>query len=107
MIGLNERIAIALRKLLELRRKEISQIQLDMTRAIRIKLDSAGLGLQVLSGKLDALSPLKVLERGYSITQMFPSMRVIRESKELQSGDKVLIRFHSGKARCSVDETED
>ncbi len=107
LIGLNERIAIALRKLLELRRKEISQIQLDMTRAIRIKLDSAGLGLQVLSGKLDALSPLKVLERGYSITQMFPSMRVIRESKELQSGDKVLIRFHSGKARCSVDETED
>jgi len=107
LIGLNERMAIALRKLIELRGKEVSQLQLDMTRAIRIKLDSAGLGLQALSGKLDALSPLKVLERGYSITQMLPSMRVIRESKELQSGDKVLIRFYSGKARCSVEDTED
>ncbi|HWP93915.1 MAG TPA: exodeoxyribonuclease VII large subunit [Thermodesulfobacteriota bacterium] len=107
LMGLNERMAIALRKLMELRRKDVSQLQHDITRSIRIKLDSAGLGLQALSGKLDALSPLKVLERGYSITQMLPSMRVIRESKELQSGDQVLIRFHSGKARCSVEETED
>ena len=107
LIVLKERMVIALRKHMELRGKEVSQIQLDMARAIRIKLDSAGLGLQALSGKLDALSPLKVLERGYSITQMLPSMRVIRESKELQSGDKVLIRFHSGKARCSVEDTED
>jgi exodeoxyribonuclease VII large subunit len=107
LMGLNERMAIALRKLMELRRKDVSQLQHDITRSIRIKLDSAGLGLQALSGKLDALSPLKVLERGYSITQMLPSMRVIRESKELQSGDQVLIRFHRGKARCSVEETED
>lgn len=104
---LKERITISLKQRIELHGRDISQMRSDMARTIKIKLEAASLELQAISGKMDALSPLKVLERGYSITHKFPSMTFIKESKELQSGDEVLIRFHSGKARCSVRDVED
>jgi exodeoxyribonuclease VII large subunit len=104
---LKERITMSLKKRVELHRRDLSQMQSDMARMIRRKLDAASLELEAISGKMDALSPLKVLERGYSIAYKLPFMTVIKGSKELQPEDEVLIRFHSGKARCSVKETED
>jgi exodeoxyribonuclease VII large subunit len=101
------RMVMALKKRIEFYEKDISRIQFDLQRAIWIKLDAATLELQALSGKMDALSPLKVLERGYSIAYKLPSMEVIKESKELKSGDEVLIKFHIGKAKCSVQDIED
>ena len=71
------------------------------------KFNVAESELQAISGKLDALSPLKVLERGYSISYKLPEMNVIRESQELKSGDRILIKFHRGRATCAVEDTED
>jgi exodeoxyribonuclease VII large subunit len=101
------RMALALGKRVEFYERDISRIQSDLKRAIQIKLDEATSELQTLSGKMDALSPLKVLERGYSIVYKLPSMEVIKESKGLKSGDEVLIRLHIGKAKCSVEDVED
>ncbi len=104
---LESRMAMALKKRIEFYEKDISRIQSDLQRAIRIKLDEAASELQTLSGKMGALSPLKVLERGYSIAYKLPSMEVIKESKGLRSGDEVLIRLHIGKVKCSVEDIED
>jgi exodeoxyribonuclease VII large subunit len=104
---LESRIAMALKKRVEFYEKDVSRIQSELQRMIQIKLDAAASELQALSGKMDALSPLKVLERGYSIAYKLPSMEVIKESKELKSGDEVLIKLHIGKARCSVEDSED
>ncbi len=104
---LKERAVMALKKWIELYQKDVSGIQSELGRTIRIKLDAAASELQGLSGKMDALSPLKVLERGYSIAHKLPSMEIIKESKGLKSGDAILIKFHIGKARCSVDDIED
>jgi len=104
---LRERTVFGLKKLVEFYTKDISRIQSELGRFIRTKLDSSILELRALSGKLDALSPLKVLERGYSITYKLPIMTVIKESKELKTGDKVSVRFHMGRARCLVEDTED
>jgi exodeoxyribonuclease VII large subunit len=104
---LRERTVFGLKRLVEFYAKDISRIQSELGRFIRIKLDSSILELRALSGKLDALSPLNVLERGYSITYKLPIMTVIKESKELKTGDKVSVRFYKGKARCLVEDTED
>lgn len=104
---LKGKIALALVNRIEIHAREIDQMQSDMTRLFRIKYDNALSETSALAGKLDALSPLKVLDRGYSITYKIPSMKVVKDSKELRSGDNVLINFNSGKARCSVTETED
>jgi exodeoxyribonuclease VII large subunit len=101
------RMVTVLKKRIEFYEKDISRIRPELQRVVQIKLDAAASELQALSGKMDALSPLKVLERGYSIAYKLPSLEVIRASKELKSSDEVLIKFHIGKARCLVEDIED
>ena len=50
--------------------------------------------------KLDALSPLKTLTRGYSIAEQ--NNKIIKSVKELNSGDKIDIRFIDGKRKAEV-----
>ncbi len=45
---------------------------------------------------LDQLSPLRVLERGYSITQHLDSGKVITHSQQVSAGDKILTRLRQG-----------
>lgn len=53
-----------------------------------------------LVSKLDALSPLKTLTRGYSITQV--DGKVIKSSKDLKTGDEVSLRFIDGEKKANV-----
>ncbi len=101
------KIALALQNRIEFHAREIDQIQSELFSLFQIKLDTAVSEIGALAGKLDALSPLKVLDRGYSITYKLPSMKVIKDAGELKRGDNVLISFNKGKAKCSVNETED
>ena len=53
-----------------------------------------------LISKLDTLSPLKTLTRGYSITEH--NNKVIKSAKELNAGDKIDIRFVDGKRKAEI-----
>ena len=53
-----------------------------------------------LVAKLDALSPLKVVERGYSITMK--DEKVIKDVGQISTGDEVNIRFAKGQATAQV-----
>ena len=50
--------------------------------------------------KLDALSPLKTLTRGYSITSK--EDKIVKSVNELNSGDKVNLRFTDGKREAQI-----
>jgi exodeoxyribonuclease VII large subunit len=101
------KIAYALRNRIEFHAREIDQMQTELANLFKTKLDAATSEMSALAGKLDALSPLKVLDRGYSITYKLPSMKAVKDAKKLNSGDRLLINFSKGKAKCSVEETED
>jgi len=58
------------------------------------------------AGRLDSLSPLKVLARGYSIT-MKADGSVARKASELTTGDKLKTRLHEGVVISTVEGTED
>ena len=103
---LKEQIAIALNNQIELNAREVDQLQTEFVHIFQVKLDSSTSELANLAGNLDALSPLKVLDRGYSITQKLPEMDIIKNSKELKKGDEVLINLSKGKAKCTVKETK-
>ncbi len=49
-----------------------------------------------LCGKLDMLSPFKVLSRGYSITSRADSGKVVKDAAELKKGDEVKTRLAKG-----------
>lgn len=53
-----------------------------------------------LAASLDAMSPLRVLSRGYSIASKEDML--IRSARELSEGDVIQLRFADSKAECSV-----
>lgn len=55
----------------------------------------------MLAGKLDALSPLKILERGYSLVKN-PQGYVVNNVKQINIGDKLEILMNDGLAECDV-----
>ena len=59
-----------------------------------------------LAARLDAMSPLKVLSRGYSITENEAGKALISAS-ELKPGDHITVRFHEGKATARVETLEE
>ena len=54
---------------------------------------------------LDAMSPLKVLSRGYSIATA-ENGKVIKRVSDAVSGEKVILRVEDGNINCTVDDTE-
>lgn len=54
------------------------------------------------AAKLDALSPLKVLGRGYSIARKQDG-GVIKSAADVKSGDKIKIRLKTDELSCTVD----
>ncbi len=67
------------------------------------------LGRQQLAGvanSLDALSPLKVLNRGYTITQRSGTDQVIHSAEQLQPGETITTIFPRGRATSRVESVE-
>lgn len=56
----------------------------------------------ILCSKLDSLSPLKVLARGFSIAKK--DENIIVNSKDLSVGDSISIRFADGNAKAKITE---
>lgn len=59
-----------------------------------------------LTAKLDALSPLKVLSRGYSLV-MDADGHVVQRATQVKIGDTVDIKLHQGSLTASVTKTQE
>jgi exodeoxyribonuclease VII large subunit len=58
-----------------------------------------------LSGKLNAVSPLAVLARGYSLVYRTPGGELVRRAEQVAEGDSLLIRPEKGAIFCKVLST--
>lgn len=58
-----------------------------------------------LAAALDAMSPLKVLSRGYAIA-FDGEGETLKSVGKIQAGDKLSVRLADGVAACTVDSTE-
>ncbi len=71
-------------------------------RSINQSQSAARAALGTLAGKLETLSPLAVLNRGYSLTQRADG-QLIRDASELAAGDEIMTRFTEGQAVSTVE----
>lgn len=62
--------------------------------------------LALLAGSLDALSPLKVLSRGYAVVSDSRG-RLVRDAEELSPGDRVSLRLARGEAKAEIVKKEE
>ncbi len=58
-----------------------------------------------LTAKLDGLSPLGVMARGYSLVWTVPGGRLVNDVRQVAVGDRLDVQFHRGRATVSVEET--
>jgi exodeoxyribonuclease VII large subunit len=88
-----------LRLLLSQREKELVQ---DTRHGIEIRKKR----LEGMLGKLDSLSPLAILRRGYSITRKPPSLEIVTSASQVREGEKVEVRLHEGTLLCGVERAK-
>lgn len=123
------RLRLALTRQLESGRQRLDRVRasqpfqrpLDRIHQLRLRLDEVSRQLQragqqaiqerrlqqaAVAAALDALSPLAVLGRGYSVARRWPDGPVLRRAQEVAVGDKVEVRLSDGKLICAVEQTQ-
>ncbi len=85
---------------INIRKNELDVLSADMIKVFKAILSENQREFAALSAKLDALSPLSVLSRGYSIVQN--KNKVIKSAEELNIGQNIMVKLSDGKAECEV-----
>ncbi|MDI3310192.1 MAG: exodeoxyribonuclease VII large subunit [Thermoanaerobacterium sp.] len=57
--------------------------------------------------KLNALSPLNVLKRGYTMTMDKDKINLVTKAKNISANDRIYLLFEDGEALCTVNEVRE
>jgi exodeoxyribonuclease VII large subunit len=87
-------------------RQTVMHLESRRRRAIMSKIERVTAAREGLQGRLTALSPLAVLDRGYSLT--FTSAgQLVRDSSSVATGESLVTRLARGTVTSTVLKTED
>ena len=84
--------------------QRLDDLSIDLAKRFRERVRQSRNRLAELGGRLGALSPLAVLDRGYAIAHKLPEERIVKSAATLQTGDLVRVTFAEGQALCRVEE---
>jgi exodeoxyribonuclease VII large subunit len=62
--------------------------------------------LSLREEKLQALSPLSVLKRGYAIARKLPELEIIKDAGWLKEEDRLEVKFFKGKVKSKVEQVD-
>jgi len=82
----------------------VPQLRARLISAVNYDLQRKSNQTHATLSRLNGLSPLAVLERGYGILETMPGGRIIRNAGEVSVGDKIVARLARGMIRCRVEE---
>jgi exodeoxyribonuclease VII large subunit len=89
------------RRLAGLRARLVS-VEGRLTGTMRRRQHGASAHLANCAGRLDTLSPLAVLARGYAVCWTGDRRRVVRDAADVQTGDSVQVTLAKGELDCEV-----
>lgn len=103
-----ETIELKLQKLnpvlrLKQEQKKLSQLQYQLLSAWQMQFDSFNQQFQVNVGKLETLSPLSTLSRGYSIARNKDTGKILNTKADLKPQQKFELLLSDGSAECRVE----
>ena len=85
---------------------QLDHLQHRLAAAMRAVTDREGGRFAALASALDALSPLRVLGRGYALAQT-ESGEVLRSAAQTAPGARIRVRLARGQLVCDVAETKE
>ncbi len=86
--------------------EEISTQERRLTLAIKGLLRQYGDQLGLAAGRLEALSPLQQLDRGYVIASLDQEGKLLAEAEQLKAGDSLWLRFARDQVRTRVEQVD-
>ncbi|MBQ6116033.1 MAG: exodeoxyribonuclease VII large subunit [Oscillospiraceae bacterium] len=87
------------------RRLQLDYVQQKLSAAAKGQLEEDVRRFTRLTAALDALSPLKVLGRGYAMAQSEDGA-ILRDSAQVSPGDRIRVQLARGSLNCSVESAE-
>jgi exodeoxyribonuclease VII large subunit len=84
--------------------EKLDSLSTRLERAMRQKIARCGEAVSATAGKLETLSPLNVLSRGYSLTRMDDTAEIVRDAAALLPGDRLLTNLARGTVVSRVEE---
>jgi exodeoxyribonuclease VII large subunit len=92
-----------LRRRLEGVRTRLVKADARLSSALRRRTHRADARLRTAAGRLDSLSPLAVLGRGYAVCWNQDGTQIIRDASTVKPGDPVRVTLERGQLECRVD----
>jgi exodeoxyribonuclease VII large subunit len=92
-------------ELIHARAQRVDELWLRAGRALKNKLTLQRSKLETWAGKLESLSPLGVLARGYSVTQRVDDGAVVTSAAQVSPGDMLRTRLAQGEIVSIARET--
>lgn len=86
------------------RAQRLDDLSMRTARAMKHRLQLQRTKLDAWAGKLESLSPLGVLARGYSVTQRADDGTLVREVEQVRAGDLIRTRLGQGEILSRVEE---
>jgi exodeoxyribonuclease VII large subunit len=107
-IGSNKKHLFLLNPLpkIKLQRTLLLENKKKMTNQMKLALSLFRNSLQATMKRLNSVSPLSVLERGFSICRAHPAGKIIKNSRKVSKGEVVKVQLCKGKLLCTVDDKE-
>jgi len=84
----------------------LARLEQSLASDMRARLKAERSRLELAVGRMDALSPLAILERGYAICRD-PQGTILKDATAVSRGDKVDVRLTRGTIGCLVESVED
>ncbi|MBR8659217.1 MULTISPECIES: exodeoxyribonuclease VII large subunit [Bacillales] len=84
------------------RRRAVSAHRSRLDELVRQRVNEVRMAFAARIGQLDALSPLKVMQRGFSL--VYANGRLIKSVDQFAPGDTLMVRLSDGSAQARVEQ---
>jgi exodeoxyribonuclease VII large subunit len=86
--------------------QRIDELMKSMGWLVNQRVKNSKQNLANMMGRLNALSPLSILERGYSVCYKLPELKLVKDVNKLKLEDSVEVRLLKGKFKSKVEQIE-
>jgi exodeoxyribonuclease VII large subunit len=90
-------VFVSLRQRIHFQKRSLNHMMLRRLKEYRM-------ALAFLEGKVEGLSPLSILGRGYSITRKLPDQEILKSTSGLERGNRVNVLLAEGEMDCVIEK---